>query len=336
MDDLAIVIVAIPNESYWFETCLPTILRQAGDLALDVVIAENASTDGTKELIETKFPWARVVECENKGFAHGNNRAIVTCDARYTLFLNPDTEILKGTFADLIDELDARPDVGLVGVKQILPSGELAPTIRRFPTPTRSFWEALGSEHYPFRASWLGERELDLSAYERETECDWTSGSFMLARREGLLSAGLMDERFFLYSEEPDLCYRIKLAGWRVVHLPLMTILHHASKGGVKPKMIAQDAYTRRQYAAKYFSRWQRLAYFCALSVGYLRRLAFSRVTRVERRNGRSASIRALRTLWGFDDAPFGPPPQQALGQVVTQKGDAATTPRQERKGIPR
>ena len=103
------------------------------------------------------------------------------------------------------------------------------------------------------RSRWAGERELDLAIYDTEVECDWTSGSFMFCRREALLSAGLLDERFFIYSEEPDLCLRMKRAGWATRHLPTMTIVHHAGKGGLRPKMVAQDVFTRRQYARKHF-----------------------------------------------------------------------------------
>ena len=150
--------------------------------------------------------------------------------------------------------MDASPGLGLAGVKQITPDGRLFPTIRRFPNALRALFEAMGSERYPLRASWLGERELDLSRYEREFDCDWTSGSFMLARREALESAGYFDERFFIYSEETDLCLRIKAAGWDIRHLPIMTVLHHADKAGVNPKMAAQDAYARKQYSRKHFS----------------------------------------------------------------------------------
>ena len=119
---------------------------------------------------------------------------------------------------------------------------------------TRSLGEAFGSEQWPVRARWARERELDMTRYAFELDCDWTSGSFMLARREALLAAGLLDERFFLQCEEPDLCLRIKRAGWRVRHLPSMTILHHG-KPGVRPRMVAQEAYARRQYAQKHFSK---------------------------------------------------------------------------------
>src|SRR5205085_3033216 len=127
---------------------------------------------------------------------------------------------------------------------------------------------ALGSERLPFRASWLGERELRLERYESELSCDWTSGSFMIARKEALVSAGAMDERFFIYSEEPDLCLRIKKAGWDVRHLPTMTILHHAGKAGLNPRMLAQETYARRQYAMKHFSTLRGVAFTAAIGLG--------------------------------------------------------------------
>ncbi len=149
-------------------------------------------------------------------------------------------------------ELDGRPDVGLVGVRQLTADGSLWPTMRYFPGFTRAVGDALGFERWPRRPRWAGERELDMSLYDRETECDWARArSCSPAVRR--FSAGLFDERFFLFSEEPDLCLRMKRAGWGVLHLPTMTILHHAAKGGIRPRMMAQDAFTRLQYARKHF-----------------------------------------------------------------------------------
>src|SRR2546430_503845 len=91
--DVAIIIVST-NEAKWLEPCLSTVFAHAGGAELDVVVVDNESTDGTRELVETRFPKARVVASENKGFAHANNRGAMTCTARYVLFLNPDTEIV--------------------------------------------------------------------------------------------------------------------------------------------------------------------------------------------------------------------------------------------------
>lgn len=315
--DLAIVIVST-NEAHWLERCLPTVFEQAGGATLDVIVVDNSSTDGTRELVEEHFPQARVLTSANRGFAYGNNRGIEAARARYVLLLNPDTEVVDGTFAELVALLDERPQVGLAGVRQLTADGTLWPTIRRFPSVTRALGEALRSERWPIRPNWTGERVTDLAQYDQERECDWTSGSFMLARREALLSAGLLDERFFIYSEEPDLCLRVKRAGWQVRHLPQMTIIHHAGKGGVRPRMVAQDAFARKQYAHKHFSRGYRGLYLMALGARHLVR-AFG--VGGDGALRREAARRAIATLTGRAQPPFGPPPPTAVDPLAKDAG---------------
>ena len=182
------------------------------------MVADNESTDGTRELVESEFPEARVVACQNRGFGHANNRGVEATDSRYVLFLNPDTEVVDGTFAELVEMLDERREIGLIGVKQLDGDGALFPTIRRFPSFARYVFGSLSSERIRFQTHWFGERELDMTRYEQDVGCDWTSGSYMLARREALESAGVFDERFFIFSEETDLCFRIRQAGWDIRH----------------------------------------------------------------------------------------------------------------------
>jgi GT2 family glycosyltransferase len=307
--DLAIIIVST-NEARWLTPCLSTIFEHAGDIELDVVVADNESTDGTAELVGREFPRARVVSCENRGFSHANNRGLLTTNARYVLFLNPDTEILEGTFEEFVRAMDERPEVGLAGARQLTGDGALFPTVRNFPNALRLLGDALGAERVPHRPQWLGERILDLTRYDQELSCDWTSGSFILARREALESAGYLDERFFIYSEETDLCLRMKRAGWEVRHFPTMTILHHAEKAGISAKMTAQDVFTRIQYAKKHFSPAHRAVYRAILALRYLTRTIPIGVQGGER----SAAARAaLRVLCRIDGPPFGPPPEQAL-----------------------
>jgi len=306
VDDLAVIIVSA-NSADWLRPCLRSVFGHAGLAKLDVVIADNESTDGAPELVEREFPKARVIRCRNLGFAYGNNRALMTCDARYVLFLNPDTEILEGTFDDLVAALDERPDVGLVGVKQMTSDRRLYPTIRWFPNALRALGDGLGLERLPVRKRWMGERELAPELYDVELDCDWTTGSFMLVRREALEGAGFLDERFFMYAEETDLCLRIRQAGWAIRHLPQMTILHHAHDE-LSPKMEAQQAFARLQYANKHFSPLHRGAYGAALAFSYaLRAVAADSETR------RAASRRALRVIAGRAEPPFGRPPRYAV-----------------------
>ncbi len=317
--DLAIIVVST-NEARWLEACLSTVFDHAGTATLDVVVVDNESSDGTRELVESRFPGARIVDSVNRGFGHGNNRGLETTTARYVLFLNPDTEILAGTFGRLVEMLDERPEVGLVGARQLTPEGDLFPTLRRFPSAGRALGEALACERWPVTPGWAGERILDMDVYAREGECDWTSGSFMLARREALVSAGCLDERFFIYAEEPDLCLRMKRAGWSVRHLPDMTIVHHACKGGIRPRMIAQDAFARRQYAEKHFSALHRGLYLSAIGARHAVRAAAASVKGEEAPVYREAARRAIATLLGRAEPPFGAPPETALPPSAAQR----------------
>jgi GT2 family glycosyltransferase len=310
--DLAVVVVS-HDDARWLAPCLSSVLGHAGDATLEIVVVSNRPGDGTVELVRDTFPSARVISCANRGFAHGNNRGALITTARYVLFLNPDTEVLSGTFGELVAQLDRRTEVGVAGVRQVTADGELYPTMRRFPNAARALGDALSSERWPLVRR-LGEREVDAAAYNVERDCDWMSGSFMLARREALLGAGLMDERFFLYCEEPDLCLRVKRAGWAIRHLPAMTIVHHAGKGGLQPRMVAQEVFARRQYATKHFSPAHRALYLSAVGTRWaLRAAPLGRDPHAAAR--RAVARHALRTLAGRAEPPFGPPPSTSVSE---------------------
>ena len=276
--------------------------------------------------MESRVPAGAGRELANRGFAYGNNRGLEHTDARYVLLLNPDTEIIDGTFGELVDAARRAPACG---------SGRRAPADRRRhtvaddpPLPERrprarrgALLRALAGPPGVGRASACS----TWSAYERERECDWTSGSFMLARREALLSAGLLDERFFIYSEEPDLCLRIKRAGWQVRHLPQMTIVHHAGKGGVRPRMVAQDAYARKQYAQKHFGGLSRAAFVAACALGLLIRAICPGGSEAEAR--RAGARLALGTLLGRVAPPFGAPPPTAVSPPASGRDRARAAP---------
>jgi N-acetylglucosaminyl-diphospho-decaprenol L-rhamnosyltransferase len=311
VNDLAIIVVST-NEADWLRPCLTTVFEHAGGADLDVVVANNSSTDETEEVVRDEFPQARTVLCENRGFAYANNRALMTTDARYVLLLNPDTEIVEGTFAELVSALDARPHVGVAGVRQLTLDDELYPTMRRFPSGIRALGEALGSERLPVKGSWLGERVLDLDLYDREFAADWTAGSFIVCRREALESAGYLDERFFMYAEETDWCLRIKEAGWEVHHLPVMTIRHHFQRSRYNPLREAQRAYSCRHYAAKNFSPVHAAFYLGAVGLRYsIRSLVPGRSN--ERQQRRKGSRIGVAALLGLRPPPYREQPDQAV-----------------------
>lgn len=304
LHDLAIITVAT-NEAHWIRAQLPTVFAHMGDISCEVVVVDNNSDDGVADMIAAEFPGARTVWSANHGFGHANNRGLMTCNARYVLFLNPDTEIVDGTFADLVRLMDERPSVGMLGCRQVTPEGRLDTTIRYFPNAMRALGEAVSAERlWPRRPHWLGEREIDPAAYERESDCDWVSGSFLFARREALESGGYFDERFFMYSDETDLCRRIKTAGWEIRHVPQMTILHHDRKAGVKPHIESLGAVTRTMYARKYFSPGHRAAFAGAVLMRHALRIAYSGSGDIGRQK-RAANREVVATMLGRRPVPF-------------------------------
>lgn len=305
MADLSVIIVSFNSEPF-LSACLSSVYAHAGGASVEVVVVDNDSADGSVALVERNFPTVRVVRNENRGFAHANNRGLEVTDAPYVLFANPDVEILDGSFSELVEHLERRPGVGLLGCRQLDEEMVLFPTIRRFPTPLRLFMQALGTERLGLKAQWAGERVLDVGVYDAPQRCDWLTGSFMLARREAVIAAGMMDERYFLFSEETDLCVGIQREGWEVWYDPQMTILHHFGKNGYSRRLLAQEAYARRQYMFKHDSVGRRALGTSALALFYGRKALDSVAHGSAGTSRRAASLAALRTVLGISPPPFG------------------------------
>lgn len=293
MTDVCAIFVSHEGKD-WLEAAIGTLIEHRGAISLDVVVVDNGS-DGAAQYAADRFPGVRAIECPNHGFGHANNRGLEAADSRYVLFLNPDTEVLQGELAALVAALDARPGVGLAGARQLRPDGTLAPSIRRFPSSPRMLAEALGAERVPLAGAKLGERELEPGRYERVTACDWTSGSFMLARSAALAEVGWFDERFFLFSEETDLCWRLKHGGWEILHLPDLTILHHEQDHWMNARLEAQAAYARLQFARKNL-RWPQL-YRLMVGLRYAVRWLSYALPGRRRPRRRAAAAAALRTV---------------------------------------
>jgi GT2 family glycosyltransferase len=308
--DLAVIVVSHDQER-WLPRCLSTLIEHAQGLSLEVVVVDNGATGAARGLIERDFPQARAIASENRGFAHACNLAAATCDAPWLLFLNPDTEVLEGTLAELVAGLAS--EAGVAGVRQLDDSSVLIPTMRLFPSASRALGDSLGLERLPRRPDWLGERELRLERYDRQFEGDWTIGSFMLVRREAFDAVDGFDERFFLYSEEVDLCLRVRRAGWKVVHSPAVTILHHGnSDRPADARLQTQLAWARLQYADKNLPAVSRPAFRGALLLRYGLRSLHGEARR------RGAARAATSLLLGRRPPPFEsrrppPPPVERL-----------------------
>lgn len=222
--------------------------------AVETILVDNASNDGTVEAVRRDHPRVDVIASDrNLGFAAGCNLGIARARGRHVLLLNPDTEISPGTIDALVRFLDATPRAGAVGCRLVFPSGEPQFSCGRFLTPFNQFAETLGLARTPVLRRSYPERDLTGAA----VEVDWVIGAAMMLRRAAIDEVGALDERFFMYSEDEDMCYRLRAAGWHVYLLPAVRVTHvgGASAGQALQPMRAaarasQSAYMRKHHGA--------------------------------------------------------------------------------------
>lgn len=268
--DLSVLVVTHNGQAKAMAT-LRSAISAAGSIDVEWIVVDNGSTDGTADAIECAFPDVSLIRSHNRGFAAGNNIGLGQARGRYMLLLNPDVEIVAGDLAGLIAAMDARPEVGLAGVMHRAPNGQLQHSIRRFPSVLRDTGEALFAARWPIFST-LQELETREGEYGREHSVDWMSGAFLIARREAVEAVGHLDERFFLYSEETDWCYRFWRSGWDVRYLPVMTIMHHCGRHD-RGDLMPQLAYSRRLFAEKHFTASSSRQIRAALAFGHIVRL---------------------------------------------------------------
>ncbi|MBN1901702.1 glycosyltransferase family 2 protein [Candidatus Sumerlaeota bacterium] len=204
--------------------CLYSLRQNLPQVDLEIIVIDNASSDSTSEMIKKEFPEIRFsTQSRNLGFAKANNLALSMTGAEYLFILNPDTRIFPGTLEALSDFLDKNPDVGLAAPQIVDENDVIVSSVFRFP----SIW------NYWIEHSLLAkglERIRRRKRHEKSTraprEIDWATGAAFLARRSALEGEPLFDERFFLYSEDADLCLRLKKNGWKRRLVPASRVCH--------------------------------------------------------------------------------------------------------------
>ncbi len=192
-----------------------------------MIVVDNASTDGSPDLVATEFPGVRLIRnTENVGFARANNQGLRAAQGRYLLLLNSDTEVQGNSLADMVRYLDEHPDVGVVGGSLRNADGSRQVAADAFPLrPWDMAWQRIVDFVWP--ANTLTRRgRMSLWSYEAPLEVDWVLGAALMIRRTTMLQVGLLSERFFMYAEDLEWCYRVKQAGWKLVHLPDAAIYH--------------------------------------------------------------------------------------------------------------
>ena len=219
-----VVIVSYRCEAL-LRDCLRSLLDNPPPGPLTVHVVDNASGDGTAEMVKREFPEVELtVNATNAGFSRANNPALAGGAAPYALVLNPDTRITPGALQRLVEVMEARPEVGIAGPRLELEDGTLDHASRRsFPTPM----SALGHFTGLGRREGASGRLADYRAPDvKSGPVDAVNGAFMLIRRTALERVGAFDTRYWMYMEDLDLCYRFAEAGWTTWFEPAATVVH--------------------------------------------------------------------------------------------------------------
>lgn len=287
--DLSIIIINW-NARDLLEKCLDSIFHGSQSIDFEVIVADNASSDGSADLLGQRFPQVRVIENDvNVGFARANNQAIHQSRGRYILLLNPDTDVKPGALEILLDFIENHPRAGAVGPRLLNIDGTLQFSCS--PTPTLSR-ELLRLFHLP------GVRPDGYYPMHRwdtitPRKVDVLIGACMLLRSETLALVGFLDEDYFMYSEEVDLCYRIKQAGWQLYWVPKAEVEHYGGQSTQQvPEQMFLNLYQAKLiYFRKHGGKVKADAYKLALITATLLRLAITPLAWLEQPTQRRRHI---------------------------------------------
>ncbi len=269
--DVTVVIVSW-NTRDILRDCLASVYAQTRNVSIEVVVIDNASADGSAQMVRGEFPRVRLIQnTDNRGFADANNQGMRVAMGRYVLLLNSDTIVLDGAIDRTIAFADQRPQAGVVGCRVLNRDRTLQPTCFMYPSVLNMLLFATCLNKLFSRSRFFGREQMTWWKRDDEREVQVVTGCFMLARRAAIDQVGLMDESFFMYGEETDWCFRFAQAGWKVLFTPQAEIIHlgGASSSRAANEMTLQLKAGVLQFICKHDTRARYVA-SCALMGAFL------------------------------------------------------------------
>ncbi len=252
--DLSIIIVTW-NVRELLRKCLAAIPSKF-QVSRPGAVVDNASNDGTVEMLRAEFPDVRVIaNSVNAGFTCGNNQALAIARGRYLFLLNPDTELRPGALQTLCDYAEANPRVGIIGPQLFYGDGTVQSSRRRFPTLATAFLESTLLQQWFPRNRVLTQYYMLDTRDDTTQPVDWLNGAALFVQRAVYEQIGGLDEGFFMYSEELDWCYRAKKAGWDIVYLPTAQVTHYEGKSS--EQVVAQRDIYFHSSKVRYFRKYR-------------------------------------------------------------------------------
>jgi hypothetical protein len=260
--------------------CLKSIDTAGEQLNVETIVIDNNSSDGSVEFLKPLFPNVIFRKLsENYGFAKANNIGFDIAQGKYILVLNPDTLLEENTLLKMFSFMESNPDVGCAGCKVLNPDGSFQLACRRgFPTPWASFSKLFGLQKLFPKSKLFAQYNQTFRSIDETYEIDSVIGAFMFCRKEVIFQVDGFDEKFFMYGEDLDLCYRIKKAGWKITYYHETTIIHYkgestkrSSINEIKHFYSAMEIFSKKHYSGSFlFLKFLKLGIILRTFLAYL------------------------------------------------------------------
>jgi GT2 family glycosyltransferase len=281
---LSIIIVNY-NVKYFLEQCLYSVRKASKGLAIEVIVVDNNSVDGSIEMLQEKFSDITLIQNKkNTGFSVANNQGIEIATGEYILLLNPDTVVQEDTFSKIIQFMDEHSDAGGLGVKMIDGKGHFLPESKRgLPTPMVAFFKIFGLAKLFPKSKLFGKYHLGYLSNDETHEVDVLAGAFMMMRKTVLEKVGLLDETFFMYGEDIDLSYRIQLGGYKNYYFPDTSIIHYKGESTKKSSVNYVFVFYNAMiiFAKKHFSKQNAKTFSFLINIAVYVRAGFAIFSRM-------------------------------------------------------
>ncbi len=266
-------IVVSWNAKEYLSKSLASIEKETAGLNSEIIVVDNASSDGSAEMVRERFPQVRlIVNGENLGFAKANNIGIRQSHGRYLALVNSDVEVLPGCMGLMIGYMGKHVETGIMGPQMLDSDGKVQRSCMGFPTIWNSFCRALALDTIFPKSRIFGGFEMTYWPHDSTREVDIINGCFWLVRRSALEQVGGLDERFFIYGEDMDWCRRFWDRGWKVMYLHRARAVHYggASSSNAPVKFFIEMNRANLKYWAKHHSRLAQTGYLAIIMLHYL------------------------------------------------------------------
>jgi len=255
---------------------------------------DNASTDDSVAAVRQHYPQVKLIECsENRGFARGNNLGLERAKGKYALLLNPDTLVRPGALEHLLNFMESHPSVGAAGPYLLNPDETLQESCFPFPSLSREFWRLFHLDFlYPY-----GKYDMLRWDKTQPRPVDAVQGACLILPKEAINQVGVFDPDFFMYTEEIDLCYRLKKAGWDIFWTPAARVVHYGGQSTrqIAPQMFLSLYQTKVQFFRKHYGAWVTGVYKFILSCASLTRIVLSPLAWLQAPPARARSLSLAR-----------------------------------------